>query len=264
MNSTPQTRTTLVTGASSGIGREIARVAAQNGDRLVLVARRRERLEQLAAELQDEWGTTSTVLPLDLTADGAAATMREATDSRGLSIDILVNNAGLGQHGAFVGQELSELDAMMQLNMRALTLATREFLPGMVERGWGRVLNVASTSAFQPGPGMAVYHATKAYVLSLGEALDHELGGTGVSVTTLCPRMTESEFFETAGVARTKALQRILADPHEVALAGYRGALKGRRVVVPGASNKVLAYGSSALPRRLVTSITARVIDQGR
>lgn len=260
---TTQTHTALLTGASSGIGLEMARVAAGMGHNLVLVARREDRLEALAAELREAHGVTASVFAADLAPADAAAQLHQRVTAAGLSVDILVNNAGFGLMGNFADQDLDRLESMIDLNVRALTSLTHRFLPGMLSAGWGRVLNVASVASFQPGPGSATYHATKAYVRFFSEALDHELRGTGVAVSTLCPGITESEFHDVAHVQRSAAFQRAIADTHTVARLGYEAALKGKRVVVPGTLNKLLAIGSTKLPSRLVTTMSANVLSKG-
>jgi hypothetical protein len=197
----------LVTGASSGIGTALARELAQHGHNLVLTARRVAPMEALAAQLR-ALGAVATVIPADLSKPGAAVTLAHDIAERGLDIDILVNNAGLGALGRFDRMDPGRIGDMLQINVVALTELTRLLLPGMVARGHGRIMLVSSVAGFQPGPRMAVYFATKAYVTSLGEALAYELRRTGVSVTVLCPGATDTEFFVVAGAVNSSMAAR--------------------------------------------------------
>jgi short-subunit dehydrogenase len=197
----------LVTGASSGIGTALARELAQHGHNLVLTARRVAPMEALAAQLR-ALGAVATVIPADLSKPGAAVTLAHDIAERGLDIDILVNNAGLGALGRFDRMDPGRIGDMLQINIVALTELTRLLLPAMVARGHGRIMLVSSVAGFQPGPRMAVYFATKAYVTSLGEALAYELRRTGVSVTVLCPGATDTEFFVVAGAVNSSMAAR--------------------------------------------------------
>lgn len=253
--------TAVVTGASAGIGRELARALAAEGHDLVLVARSRERLEALAEELVEAHGVSARALPADLAEEGApAAVARRVEAEEGRPVDTLVNNAGLGTYGPFADTPLEETLTVVRVNVTALTGLTRLFLPGLIERGRGRILNVASTAAFQPGPGMAVYYATKAYVLHFSEALATELRNTGVTVTCLCPGPTKTEFqaraeMEASGIARDAWLM----DAADVARAGIRGMLRGKRLVLPGLVNKLGAFATRLAPRGAVARIVAAV-----
>ncbi len=250
----------LVTGASSGIGLELATLLAREGHDLICVARNRERLEQIARGLREEFGGAVTVIPRDLAEPEAARAVAAEVESRGFPLEILVNNAGFGVYGRFAETSLEQELAMIQVNLVALTELTKRFLPGMLRRGHGRILNVASTAAFQPGPLMAVYYATKAYVLSFSEALANETAGTGVTVTALCPGPTITEFQNRAGVGGTRLFHSpLVRDARSVALAGYRGMRRGRRVVVPGLENRLLVEAVRLTPRRLVTAIARRI-----
>ena len=256
MNHDPGPRT-LLTGASSGIGLELGRIFARNKHDLILVARSKEKLEQLAREWSAELGVKVDVVALDLAKPGAADALA------GREIDILVNNAAFGLNGKFVDLDLRRQLEMIELNVTALTHLTGLFLPSMVKRGRGRILNVASTASFQPGPMMAVYYATKAYVLSLSEAIAEELRGTGVTVTALCPGPTATDFTRVAGMQNSKMHRRFAADAKSVAEKGYRALMKGRRILVPGLSNKLTAMSVRFSPRGLVTRIVKGINSQG-
>lgn len=251
-----------MTGASSGIGAELARVHAQHGGDLVVVARRQERLEALKAELEKAHGVAVHVLPQDLTRAEAPQQIREELRSRGVSVDYLVNNAGFGYRGLFHEQDWATNEAMIKVNILAVTALTRLFVPDMIARGRGRVLNVSSMAGFLPGPLNAVYYASKAFVLSFSEAIANELRHTGVTVTALCPGPTESEFTRTAQMSDVN-LTRRMASTREVAEVGYEAMLKGKTVVVPGLLNKVVSHGLLRLsPRRLATRISRTLMEK--
>jgi hypothetical protein len=256
--------TALVTGASSGIGREFAGLLASDGHDLVLLARSEETLRELGERLQADYGVTVTVVVKDLTDPDAPRATADALAERDITVDVLVNDAGFGTHGPFVESDLDrELDEI-RLNVTALTELTRRFLPGMVERGTGAVLNVASTAAFQPGPFMAVYYATKAYVLHFSEALSEEVAGTGVTVTALCPGPTDTGFQSRADVADTALFERGVMDARTVARAGYRGMQRGDAVVVPGLRNRLLTFLVRFLPRSTVRKTAMRLQEPNR
>ena len=249
-------KTALITGASSGIGYELTKLFAADGHHLVLVARDRQKLNQAAEELKAEFPVTVRILSKDLSAPFSPEEIFHEVQKESLTIDVLVNNAGYGVHGLFSGTDLATELGMMQVNMAALTHLTKLFLKGMLERGEGKILNVASTAAFFPGgPLMAVYYATKTYVLSFSQALTEELRGTGVSVTALCPGPTESEFFKRAGTEKRIILSRFKMDTKKVALAGYQGLMKRKAVVTPGLINQLIVFGSRFLPRNLLLRI---------
>ncbi len=247
----------LVTGASSGIGAEIARELAARQHDLVLVARRAEKLKQLAGELERTHGASITVTPADLSRPGAAQALWATIQQTERDVDVLVNNAGIGVLGALARADVDTTRDMVRLNMELLTTLTQLALPGMVQRRRGRILNVGSLAGFQPaGPGMAVYYATKSYVLSLTRALVVELRGSGVTVTALCPGPTRTEFDEVSGAARTRLFRwSPLSDARDVAVEGVRGMLSGRTTVVPGWFNRVLALGGELPPRALATAV---------
>src|SRR3954470_16165250 len=250
--------TALVTGASAGIGLELARVLAREGHDLVLVARRESALKELADELKDRYGAESVVVSADLADAGAGEQIEQALGER--SVDVLVNNAGFGGVGAFAERSHADDMRMVAVNVTALTDLCKRFLPGMVARGRGRILNVASTAAFQPGPFMAVYYATKAYVLSFSQALAEELSGTGVTVTTLCPGVTVTEFQRVAGVEDVPLTKGPLSMSAEsVAEAAYKGMSRGKLLVVPGLHNKIGAQATRLGPRRVMLKVVRRL-----
>ncbi len=252
--------TALVTGASAGLGVEFAKLLAQDGHNLVLTARSQDRLQRLADELRQQYGIRAQVFARDLSQPGAAPALVEALDQAGLAIDILINNAGFGLNGKYHENLAEQEFALLQLNVVALAQLTRLLLPDMVARGWGRVLNVASTAAFQPGPYMAGYFASKAYVLSLSEALAHELKDTGVSVTVLCPGPTQTEFTERAGIKESR-LFKLGAQPAEtVASSGYQAMLKGETVVIPGLHNWALAQSVRFIPRGMARALASWLV----
>ncbi len=251
-------KTALITGASFGIGMEFARIFAREGYNLVLVARSADRLRQLAAELEKAHGARSLILAADLSDPGAPAYVLDQTTRADIPIDMLVNNAGFGQYGYFAENDLEECLRQIQLNVTALTHLTRLYLPAMIERSSGRILNVASTAAFQPGPLMAVYFATKAYVLHFSEALANELHGTGVTVTCLCPGATATEFHKRANATSMKLLKFGSMDAAVVAEDGYRALMAGKPVVISGVKNWLLAQSVRFSPRRLVTAIARK------
>jgi short-subunit dehydrogenase len=241
----------LVTGASAGIGKEIARVLAADHD-LVLSARRVEELTALADELRAT-GAECRVVPADLADPAGPQALFDGIESAGRPLDVLVNNAGFGDFGAFGGADLAKLIRMVQVNCTALTELTHRFVPGMVARGRGMVLNVGSVAGFQPGPLMAVYYATKAYVNSLSQALSNELAGTGVTVTCLCPGPTHTEFAAAAGRSEKQSFsvsRRMTA--REVAEAGVAAMKRGQVLLVPGLGNKLLIAAERFAPRGAV------------
>jgi len=256
------TGTALITGASSGIGLELAKLFARDGYELVLVARRAERLEELGRELTQVHGVRCHAISADLADPDAAAEIARRLDRAGLAVDVLVNNAGFGVLGPLATTEPETARRMIRVNIEALTQLTRLLLPGMLARRRGRILNVASTAGFAPGPLMAVYYATKAYVISFSEALAEELRGTGVTVTVLCPGPTRTEFQEVAHM-ETARLFRLpgVMDAPAVARAGYAGLMRGKRMVVPGLINRALPLVIRLSPRGLVTRV-ARLFQE--
>lgn len=259
---TSDCKTALITGASSGIGAELARIHAQHGGDLVLVARRRERLEALKAELETAHGITAHVIVKDLTDSNAAAQIHDELTRQGVPIDYLINNAGFGNGGFFHEQDWTRNEAMIQVNILALAALTRAFVPEMISRGSGRILNVASMAGFLPGPLQATYYATKAFVVSFSEAIGNELAGTGVTVTALCPGPVDTEFIEQANLREAKGFARTVS-ARGVAEAGYNAMLKGQPIIVPGFVNKLLIHGLLRLaPRQLATAISRAMMEK--
>jgi short-subunit dehydrogenase len=258
MSAMPDRKTALITGASFGIGMEFARIFAREGYNLVLVARNGDRLRQLASELEKAHSTRSLILATDLTEPGAAAYVLDQTTRADIQMDVLVNNAGFGQYGMFADNDLEECLRQIQLNVTTLTHLTRLYLPAMMERKTGRILNVASTAAFQPGPLMAVYFATKAYVLHFSEALANELRGSGITVTCLCPGATATEFHKRANATGMRLLKFGAMDARTVAEDGYRAMLAGKPVVISGFKNWLVAQSVRFSPRQLVTAIARK------
>lgn len=255
--------TAVVTGATSGIGLAFARLLAREGYDLVLVARNAEKLGEIEKDLARAFPVRVTVIAADLTRTEAARSVHEALGAKGIAVDVLVNNAGVGLFGTFSSTDGETEARMIGVNVVALTELTKLVLVGMLERGWGRILNVASTAAFRPGPLMAVYCATKAYVLSFSEAIAEELRGTGVTVTALCPGPTTSGFARAAGMREPRSVGlRGMLTPDEVAAYGYRSMMKGRTVAMPGWANRVAVCATRILPRNAVTAITRKIRER--
>ncbi len=262
MNSPENPSTVLITGASSGIGAALAHRFARAGNRLVLVARRADRLQALARALADEHGVSAIVLGADLAQAGAAAALAARLRRRRLTIDILVNNAGVLEHGAFVRLNAERQQQLIDLNVSGLTAMLAQFVPAMVERGRGRVLNVASIAAFQPVPSLATYAASKAYVLSLSESLAEELRDSGVTVTALCPGITATPMLRTAAEA-SASLARLpdflIADVDAVAAEGYEACMQGEVIRVPGLLNQAATIAGRAVPKWLLRRIAGSI-----
>jgi short-subunit dehydrogenase len=250
----------LITGASAGIGRELADLFAADGFSLVLVARSEGRLREMAARLEAAHRIESRVLPKDLGQPAVGDEIFEAT--RDLPISVLVNNAGFGSFGPFAQTDLAVQTSVMHVNMVALTQMSHLFLQPMLERRQGRILNVASTAAFQPGPLMNVYYASKAFVYSFSYALADELAGTGVTVTALCPGTTRTEFFDRARMRPRQGWP--MMDARKAAEAGYHGLMKGKRVVIPGLFNNLLSFLAKRTPPRLTSAVVRRINEGAR
>jgi len=237
----------LITGASAGLGVDFARQLSAKGQRLVLVARRKERLDALATELGN-----ARAVEMDLSEAGAADRLMANVAAHGEHVELLVNNAGFGLTGRFAELDGQRQRQMIDLNCGALVELTHAVLPGMIGRKQGQILNVASTAAFQPGPGMAVYFATKAFVLSFSEALHEEVKKQGVVVSALCPGPTATEFGEVAGFGPSNLLDKVAADSPSVVRAGLDGLERGKAIVVPGLMNKATAQANRFFPRSMV------------
>jgi short-subunit dehydrogenase len=245
----------LITGASGGIGYELAKLFANDGYPLLLTARSGDKLRSFSEELAAQHGVAVSTCVLDLAKPDAPNQLFDAAQRQGLPVACLVNNAGFGAFGPFAEADLDTVLQILQLNIVALTQLTRLFLTGMTQRDEGRILNVASMAAFQPGPLMAVYYASKAYVLHFSEALSEELRNTNVRVTALCPGPTATGFEERAGLRFSKLFTRNVMDVRTVAEVGYRGLMRGRRMVIPGVLNRVLMRGYRVLPRTLLAKV---------
>src|SRR5438874_6919357 len=248
-------KTALVTGASSGIGLDLAKRFAAEGYDVALLARSEGKLKEVAAAIEAEHKVRAHVVTADLSQPRAAETLMATLEARAIDVDVLVNNAGYALYGAFAETDLGDELAMIQVNIVALTHLTKLMVRKMVAKKSGRVMNVASTAAFQPGPLMAVYYATKAYVLSFSEALANELHGTGVSVTALCPGPTESGFQKKAHMEDSKLFSGKIMDAQTVARIGYRGLMTNKTVVIPGLRNKILVETVRFSPRKMVTRV---------
>ena len=253
--------TCLITGASSGIGADVARELARRDHGVTLVARREDRLRELAEELTEDHGVRAETIGCDVAEDEGRERLGRELAERGLDVEVLVNNAGFGSGGAFVELEGSKEAAMVHTNCEAVVALTSAFLPGMAERGRGAILNLASLIAFQPVPFQATYGATKAFVLSFTEALHEELRGTGVTVTALCPGPVRTEFGEAGGFggADDRIPSWFWLSPDDVASAGVRGLEKGHRVVVPGALNQAGALSGHLTPRAVLLPLLRRL-----
>jgi len=252
-------RTALITGASSGIGLELAHLFANDGYRLVLVARNRGALRELGDELQSRYSVEVRISPKDLAHPASPAELYQELQETGVVLDVLVNNAGFGGSGPFLKTDWNNEAEMIQVNITALTHLTKLFLPQIRARE-GRVLNVASTAAFQPGPFMAVYYASKAYVLHFTEALAEELSGSGATVTCLCPGPVKTNFQKRAHTGETPLLNSpLLVDVREVARVGYEGMKRGKRLVIPGWRNRMVMEMLRVSPRGLVIKTVSRM-----
>jgi len=254
--------TALITGASGGIGYELALLFARNGYDCILVARSQDKLNELAARLESESRVKTIVIGRDLSRPSAVDEIYEEVTAASMPVDVLVNNAGIPVFGPFIETDLQTELEMLQVNVVALTALTKLFLRGMVERRAGRILNLASTAAFLPGPLMAVYYASKAYVLSFSQALANELRGTGVTVTALCPGPTRTGFQKRGVMEDSRLVQGEIADAASVALAGYRGLMAGKTIVIPGLSNKLIPWVVRLSPRGVVTRVVRRMQER--
>jgi uncharacterized protein len=255
-------KTALITGASSGIGLELAHLFARNGYRLVLLARNRSTLRQIADDLQARYSVTVRIAPKDLAHPATPTELYQELQEAGFLLDVLVNNAGFGLSGPFLSTDWAQEAEMMQVNIVAATHLTKLFLPQIRAREGG-ILNVASTAAFQPGPFMSVYYASKAYLLSFSEALAEELEGTGVTVTCLCPGPVKTNFQQRAYLQGTAIMDSpLMVDVREVARLGYEGLKRGQRIVIPGWKNRIGVELLRISPRATVTKIVRKLQEK--
>jgi uncharacterized protein len=260
---TASAKTALITGGSGGIGHELATLFAKDHHNLVLIARSADKLTRVADELRRQFGVSARAIPLDLTASPAPQFLFDQLQREGIAVDILVNNAGYGVFGEFAKIPLEPELGQIQLNVTALTHLTKLFLGPMLERRSGKILNVASTAGFQPGPLMAVYYATKAYVISFSEALANELKDSGVTVTCLCPGVTDTGFQGRAGTEKTILFKKLRPmDAQTVARDGYRGLMSGKTLVISGFRNWLLTESLRVSPRKLVTAVSRKLLDR--
>ena len=256
-------QTALITGASSGIGKEFAIVFARQGYDLVIAARNEKRLQEIAEEITANYGSKVLVIPIDLSLKDAAEQVFQRIKKEQIQVECLVNNAGYGDFGYFTETDWGKESDMISLNITCLTQFCKLFAVEMKKRGHGRILNLGSTGSFLPGPRMAVYFATKAYVLSFSEAIRHELKGSGVTVTTLCPGPTASGFQDTAGMAGSKLFQENkIPTSAEVALFGFRAMMKGKRVAIHGIQNQVMILASKVTPQALLMCIFDKMAEK--
>lgn len=255
-------KTALITGASSGIGLELAHLFARDGYRLVLLARNRNTLRQIGDDLQERYSVTVRIAPKDLAHPATPDELYQELQEAGVVLDVLVNNAGFGLSGAFQSTDWNIEAEMMQVNIVAATHLTKLFLPQIRARE-GKLLNVASTAAFQPGPFMSVYYASKAYILSFSEALAEELEGSGVTVTCLCPGPVKTNFQRRAYLQGTAmANSPLLVDVREVARLGFEGMMRGKRLVIPGWKNRMGVELLRISPRAVVTKVVRRLQEK--
>ncbi|HEV3096356.1 MAG TPA: SDR family oxidoreductase [Candidatus Dormibacteraeota bacterium] len=255
-------KTALITGASGGIGFELALLFGRDRYDCILVARSADKLHALAARLESEFRVKTLVVAKDLSKPAAVDEIYEEVTAAAMNVDVLVNNAGFTVFGLFTQTDLDAELEMLQVNVVALTALTKLFLKGMVQRRYGRILNLGSTASFEPGPLMAVYYASKAYVLSFSEALANELRGTGVTVTALAPGPTRTGFQKRGEMEDSRLVQGQIADAQSVALAGYRGLMAGKTIVIPGFSNKLIPWVVRVSPRTVVTRVVRRMQER--
>ena len=254
---------TLITGASSGIGFELAKVFARNSHNLILVARSAAKLEELKNQIQSTHKVSIEVVAIDLSKTDSAEDLFKITQSKSLSVDILVNNAGFGDHGAFADSEIKKNQEMIDLNILTLTKLTHLYLQPMLRKKSGKIMNVASTAAFQAGPLMSVYYATKAYVLSFSEGLHEELQGTGVTVSALCPGATASGFQVAANLNNVPLLDHMkMATSLEVAEYGYKALMNEKVVAIHGIMNSLLVFSSRFAPRFVGRKVVKRLQEK--
>jgi hypothetical protein len=258
-------KTALITGASSGIGYELSKVFAQNGINVILVARNFKMMEELKSDIERVSKVDVKIINQDLSTPGAAQVIFDTLNNEAVKVDYLVNNAGFGDYGFFAQSNWEKNEQMINLNILTLTHLTHLFLPLMIKQKYGRIINVASTAAFQPGPLMAVYYATKAFVLSFSEAIANELEGSGVTVTALCPGPTSSGFEKAAAVEDSKLFKgKKLPSSKEVASYGYKAMMNGKTVAIHGVLNNIFATSVRFTPRKVVTKIVRKLSETSK
>jgi short-subunit dehydrogenase len=255
-------RTALITGASSGIGFELARIHAEKGDNLVLVARSKDKLDELKKELEDKHKVKVFTIGKDLSLPGAAKEVYDELNKQNISVDYLINNAGFGDFGLFEESDWNKQEQMINLNVTALAHFTRLYLPDMIKQGAGKIMNVASTASFQPGPTMSVYFATKAFVLSFSEAVGSEVRSKGITITALCPGSTESGFHARLKGDGKTVKERKLPSAREVAQYGYKAMMKGKTVAIPGFKNSLMAISVRFIPRSIVVKAAKKIQER--
>jgi len=249
-------KTVLITGASSGIGLEFAQIFASKGDNLVLIARRKDLLDDFEKRMKKKYGIIIHIISKDLSKQNAVHEIYNELSKKNIHVDYLINNAGFGDFGLLAHSDVEKQIQMINVNILALTLLTRLLLPAMIKAKYGRILNVASTAAFQPGPTMSVYFASKAYVLSFSEAIAHEVKDSGITVTALCPGATKTEFKEVADLGKSRLFKgNNIASARDVAIFGYKRMMKGHTVVIHGFVNNILAQSIRFAPRKLVVAV---------
>ena len=255
-------KTALITGATNGIGLELARIHAANGGNLVLVARNKAKLDALKTELEAFYQVTVYTIEKDLSEANAAQDVYAETSRLHIEVDYLINNAGFGDFGFFAETDWDKESRMIQLNITTLTHLTKLYLRQMQQRGVGRIMNVASTASFQPGPTMAVYSATKAYVLSFTEAVSNEVKGSGISITALCPGPTETGFSAAGSMDGSRLFRnKRLPTGKDVAQFGYRAMLAGKTLAIHGIKNNIMTTGIRFIPRSWVVAVSRRMLD---
>lgn len=255
-------KSALITGASGGIGLELARIHASKGDNLVLVARSGSKLEELKSELSSRYNIQVHNIVRDLSLKDSARQVYDYVKINGISVNYLINNAGIGDFGLFAGSDWDKQEKMINLNIISLIQLTRLFLPDMILQGEGKILNVASTAAFQPGPTMSVYFASKAFVLSFSEALSNELSDSGITVTALCPGSTDTEFHAVALGDPTLVKERKKASAKDVAEYGYRAMMRGKPVAIHGFKNRLMANAVRFFPRKFIVRMARRIQEK--
>lgn len=253
-------KTALITGGSGGIGFELAKLHAKNGDNLILVARSKERLEIIKKDLEEEYGIKVDVITKDLSLSGSTEELYNEVKYMKVKVDYLINNAGFGLFGEFSETNWEKELSMINLNIIALTHLTKSFIRDMKLSGGGRIMNVASTAAFQPGPRMAIYYATKAFVLHFTEALAEELDGTNISITAFCPGATDTQFQKESKMEKTKLVSLMsLDDVVTVSKYGFDAMMEGKRIAIPGVIHKISSKSYRFLPRNIITKIVGMI-----